>query len=209
MANIGGGYMSDGALLAWVTTQQDRLYSDLRETMASQEQRAQMASDLADLKKNLEYATRHTENFPALSAEMEAFLDEYGELPEFAELTQTVGEIKGAIDEKIAAGPLPKPGTHTAPAGGGSGGRGGAGNDPEERATVPAGPLRYQGIEEETSRGWLDALDKKLDAAGTNEQLCMISINEVKSTIDQGTQLASQLIKSSNDALTSVINNIA
>lgn len=200
MSNIGSSYMSDAAILAWVNAQQNRLYDDLKATMSSQEERARMASDLADLKKDFEMATRDTTKFPAVSAKMEDFIERYGDNPDFAELVETVSEIKTAIDVRIAKGPLPEHQTTT---------NRGVSTTATQQSGTSSSPPKYESFSKESIASWLDAIDKKLDASGTNEQLGMIHINEVKSTIDQGTQVASQLIKSSNDSLSAVINNIA
>lgn len=231
MSNIGSSYMSDAAILAWVNAQQNRLYDDLKATMSSQEERARMASDLADLKKDFEMASRHTEKFPEVSAKMEEFIARYGDNPDFAELVETVSEIKTAIDAQIAKGPIfqqepprqvgspAQPNDPNAIASDIEDGvtaalalaeESGDGSLPQPAPPPADGPPpKYGAFTKESIASWLDAIDKKLDASGTNEQLGMIHINEVKSTIDQGTQVASQLIKSSNDSLSAVINNIA
>jgi hypothetical protein len=54
-----------------------------------------------------------------------------------------------------------------------------------------------------------DNLQSLTDAANHNEQLAMIRVNEIKSTIDHSADLASQLIKTSNDTSNRAINNIA
>jgi hypothetical protein len=203
MSAVGGNYMSDGAIMAWVATQQNRLYGDLKSTMDLQEQRAQMTSDLADIKKNIEVANRHPENFPQVHREMQAFIAEYGDVPEFDELVATVREITTAVEKKLPgnvsvadngnsltqgiptrANPMAKPG-----------------------ASLPVMQTADDHFADETIKDWLDTIDKKLDASGTNEQLGMIKVNELKSTIDQGTQMASQLIKSGNDSMNLILNN--
>lgn len=220
MSAVGGNYMSDGAIMAWVASQQNRLYGDLKSTMALQELRAQMTSDLADIKKNLEAANRHPEKFPAVYDEMQAFVAEYADVPDFDELVGTVQEIMAAVEHRLPGDtPTLTPpggfsvskGTDTSIGGAlGSGGRGGfSGNAP---LLVKPGAIGFvdkeDNFSDETIKGWMDTIDKKLDASGTNEQLGMIKVNEIKSTIDQGTQMASQLIKSGNDSMNSILNNL-
>jgi hypothetical protein len=206
MSAVGGNYMSDGAIMAWVATQQDRLYGDLKSTMAIQEQRAQMTSDLADIKKNIEIANRHPEKFPEVHREMQAFVDEYADVPEFDELVGTVREIMTAVEKKL---PSSVP-VAVSDDGGSSLTKGTAtGGNPLAKpgAKLPVPPKVGGNFADETIKDWMDTIDKKLDASGTNEQLGMIKVNEIKSTIDQGTQMASQLIKSGNDSMSSILNN--
>lgn len=189
----GGGYISDGALLAWATQQQNRLYGDLQDTMHQQELQGQMASDLADIKLHLSALHNHPEETKNVDAELKAFVANYGSNPQFDEITGTVREI-----DKVVAAQLPQElGALTFFATGGHTSL--AFNTGKTPKALP----------EATIKEWTDTLDKKLGAAGTNEQLGMIHINEIKSTIDQGTQMTSQLIKSSNDSMSSVIHNIA
>ena len=193
MSSVGGNYMSDGAIMAWVTAQQDRLYGDLKTSMGEQEQQAQMQSDLADLKKNLEVATRHEEKLPAVAVEMQEFLDKYGGVPEFDELTGAVADIKTSVDAKITEAEIYRDALEIANAGG--------------PVSMPDAFKAVSDFKSETVKGWMDLIDKKLDATGTNQQLGMIHLNEIRATIDQSTQMASQLVKSGNDALNTVLNN--
>lgn len=194
----GGGYISDGALLAWATQQQNRLYGDLQDTMHQQELQGQMASDLADIKLHLSALHNHPEETKNVDAELKAFVANYGSNPQFDEITVTVREI----DKAVAAQLPPEPAGPTTAAGRVYGAPGHTTHAVQPGKTPKALP-------EAVIKEWTDTLDKKLGAAGTNEQLGMIHINEIKSTIDQGTQMTSQLIKSSNDSMSSIIHNIA
>jgi hypothetical protein len=206
MSAVGGNYMSDGAIMAWVASQQNRLYGDLKSTMDLQERRAQMTGDLADIKKNIEIANRHPEKFPEAYREMQAFVDQYGDVPEFDELVATVREIMASVEKKL-------PGNLSAVAPGGSGSSLTKGTSDlgsllvKPGAALPVVEKTDDRFADETIEDWMDTIDKKLDASGTNEQLGMIKINEIKSTIDQGTQMASQLIKSGNDSTNLILNN--
>lgn len=172
-------YMSDGAILAWVTAQQNRLYGDLQGTMGQQELQSQMESDLADIKLNLQGLVKDNRGMAAADAELKSFLAKYGDNPDFADIVSTVREIEHAVHANI-----PQTDEH-------------------------GEPILGPGFQSQTVKDLSEALDKKLSAAGTNQQLGMVHINELKSTIDQSTQIASQLIKSSNDATASVIHNIS
>jgi len=207
----GGNYISDGALLAWATTQQNRLYGDLQDTMHQQELQGQMSSDLADLKLHLQGLAKHPENMKQVEAEAQKFLQTYGSNPQFDEITATVAEIDKSLVAHIPADKPTQPGGSTAYTTGAHGPvpvyQQSAG--PHGASHVTPANTKPASITEGQIKDWSDALDKKLSDAGTNEQLGMVHINEIKSTIDQGTQLTSQMIKSSNDSMGSVIHNIA
>jgi hypothetical protein len=211
MSAVGGGgnYMSDGAILAWVTQQQNRMYGDLEGTMQQQELQGQMASDLADIKQHLETLAKHPENVKDVDAELSKFIDAYGSNPHFEEIASTVSEIEIGVRAHIPADQTAAsvdPGVFSLSLNSKGGQTQLSVSAPATQATPPPAPPT---LDQETIKGWTDTLDKKLGAAGTNEQLGMVHINEVKSTIDQSTQIASQLIKSSNDSMSSVIHNIA
>lgn len=172
-------YMSDGAILAWVTAQQNRLYGDLQGTMSQQELQSEMENELADIKLNLQGLVKDNSGMKTADAQLQSFIDKYGKNPDFAEIVATVEQIERAVSANI-----PK-------------------NDAQ------GNPIIGAGFQEQTVKDLSETLDKKLSAAGTNQQLGMVHINELKSTIDQSTQVASQLIKSSNDATESVIHNIS
>jgi hypothetical protein len=72
-------------------------------------------------------------------------------------------------------------------------------------AQIPAEP-RHAYTDEGLKR-WTDMLDGQIDNSGRNDQLTMISIQELKATIDQGSQLASTLISSSDKTSSSILNN--
>jgi hypothetical protein len=205
MSAVGGGnYISDGALLAWATQQQNRLYGDLQDTMHDQELQGQMASDLADLKKHLEDLVKHPENAKDVDAELIAFGQNYGGNPQFNEVTSSVAEIETVVKQYVPATDAAAAAivaaanavTHL------FGSKGSSLGTSQTSEPPPA-------LTQETVKDWTKTLDEKLSASGINQQLGMVHINEIKSTIDQGTQLTSQMIKSSNDSMDSVINNIA
>lgn len=186
MSAVGGNYVSDAQLLAWVTTQQDRLYGDLKDSMSFQQKQGEMTSDLADIKQALVAANENPKQFAALAEDMQAFVDKYGEVPEFSEIVESV---QGIVKEvKFRADEL-----------GNAGANGFAEAVAVDRAKFAQG----------TVDSWIKALDEKLDAAGTNQQLGMLHLNEIKTTIDQGSQQTSQLLKSNNDTTSAIINNLA
>lgn len=210
---VNSSYLSDSAILAWVTAQQQRLYGDLHGAMDFVELRANMASDAADIKQLMAEASDPAK-LRELQQQLHAFAEKYGSFPEFAEVMETMGAIQTQVDAKVteydnydvayanyesAKGDAPES------------------SDPVQRgnpetyadADAPAPPSEVTPFDKDALEGFTSTLDSKIDASNNNEQIGMIHINEIKSNIDQSTQLASQLIKTSNDASAVVINNLA
>jgi hypothetical protein len=194
-------YVSDSAILAWVQIQQERQYGQLGATMDFETMRGEMATDAANIKQDMLKASKDPNAIPALNDEIKAFQDKYGDIPEFADVTAQVAEyaetVSGKADEMATlsdrqaeydAKPVPGEGEADA-----------RGNRPEA-----PGALNNDDV-----KAWADTLDKIVDSSNQNEQLGMIHINEIKSTIDHTAEVASQLIKSSNDTTKFTINNFA
>jgi hypothetical protein len=212
MASVSGGgnYMSDGAIMEWLATQQDRLYGDLRDSMRTSEARAAFADELTEIKAGLHRANQ-THDFKQVDEQMQQFLETYGSDPAFAETCEGLKEMFGRIHDdtegrlgKERAAELLKPD--------------GGGDEPV--AVGEANAKRYQGYQfalSLSSQGYTDGelqdwdklIDGKLDVAGKNDQMNMIHIQQLKATIDQGSQFGSQYIASGDKTSSSIINNIA
>jgi hypothetical protein len=194
-------YVSDSAILAWVQIQQERQYGQLGATMDFETMRGQMATDAANIKQDMLKASNDTKAIPALNDEIKAFQDQYGDITEFADVTAKVaeyaetvsskaGEMSGLSDQQATWDALPVP----------------AEGEPDGRGPRPEAP---GALNADDVKAWADTLDKIVDSSNQNEQLGMIHINEIKSTIDHTAEVASQLIKSSNDTTKFTINNFA
>jgi len=217
-----GNYQSNEAILAFVALQQGRMYGELEESMTHAELRGQMASDLNDIKLHLEQANR-TADFSQVDAELQSFLADYGQVPEFAEITDTVKEISVAVGEKqatlVAARDLGSAAFQTEDPvlaqrlleqADGAGPSSSEPEPPSEADVALALAIQgANGFPKETLQGWLQAISEKLDASGTSDQLTMIHIKQLNDNINQSSSLASELISSRNSTLSAVINNIA
>lgn len=218
--NVNGGnnYISDGELMAWLANQQDRIYGELSASMDLAEERASATSDLTDIKLHLEQANT-SRNFDQVNAELQAFLSNYGDAPELAELCETVGGIAARINADWSAreeGYAKACGAYYAERQSyddlvdraAAGDAKAAVDLLERRMPVEPTPptLEYS---PEDIKSWTNAIDGKIDVSGKNDQLTMIHIQELKATLDQSTQLGSTLISGSDKALDAVINNIA
>ncbi len=216
MSTVQGNYMSDAAIMAWVAEQQNRLYGDLHVAMDFEELRSGMASDVSDLKGLVQRAGEDVNNLPALGAGLQEFRTKYGNVPEFQELMQVVDDIlrsagaaidaatsMGHIDPLAAAIQNVSVGLSSAFHG-----------PPLQASSTATNPGAFASLgqvptalsKEDVDR-WVKVLGEKVDASNNNQQIGMIHIGEIKSTIDQGSNLASQLVKSGNDTTSSIINN--
>jgi len=209
MSAVGGSnYVSDATLLAWVTTQQDRLYGDLKETMGFQQLQGEMSSELADIKQAVVAAQEDPKKYAALEEDMKAFVAKYGDIPEFGQIVDSVktfqADVTHQLDKVRGSDAYGQKMAQYAAAVAEHLANGGNRND----ADCPKPPeIEISRFAQATTDSWIKALDEKLDASSTNEQLGMIHLNELKSTIDQSSQQASQMLKSNNDSLNFIINN--
>ena len=160
--------------MAWVATQQDQLYADLNATMEAQTLQAEMTSDLATIKNDVQKLNGHPTKDGALAllAQIDAFHQRYGAEPGFASLRDTVKEIGASIEVQVKADK----------------------------------PVHWA---ESTMAAWNDSIDKQLGAVGTNQQLGMIHVSELRNNIDETSRYASQFVKGTHDTTSSIINNIA
>lgn len=210
-----GGFTGADALLALATLQQSNWNEQMSDELRVARLQSDMASDLASIKSHLETANQNPARFPALNAELEAFMDKYGGVPELEEVTAAVGEIAEAVDRKvptmsnISGTPSPSPTAHqlftTGNASSGIPGRNASPSSPAH----PNAPQAIERFEQRQVDNWLEMLTDKLDAAGTNDQLRMIHIKQLNDNINNNSSMVSGIIESRNNATSSIINNLA
>jgi hypothetical protein len=179
-----GGFSGGDALLAFAAIQQGRMNDEMTGAMKEADLRSQMASDLADIKSHLEIANRNKEGYIDVHHELQAFMDKYGDEPSLTEVTDTVRVIADDVDKRWANGNKP--------------------NSPLSGTDVGA-----RAYAAETIKDWLDQIDGKLSASGTNDQLAMIHIKQLNDNINNSSGMVSGIIESRNNATSSIINNIA
>lgn len=212
----GGNYISDGQIMEWLASQQDRIYGDLKTSMDLADHRAHFADDLNDIKAGLAEANR-SHDFSKVDAQLQALMDKYGSDPSFAETCEALHGVADQVhkDATYAAnydvtkaandkewGDYYKAITASP---------GGMANllhaDVPKEPEHLADPVRF--YSDKQIEDWTKALDGKLDIAGKNDQLTMIHIQELKATLDQGAQLGSTFISSGDKTSSAIINNIA
>jgi hypothetical protein len=204
-SSVGGGFQGADALLAFAAVQQGRMNEEMTASMQTADLRSQMAGDLADIKSHLEIANRHGENFPDVDKELQAFMEKYGSVPELEDVTSTVKEIADNVQEHVQS---------TSKANGeamnGYGmthaewvSQGSLGLEPQPP------PLQTVHYDDKTIQSWLGDITGKLDASGTNDQLAMIHLKQLNDNINNSSGMVSGIIESRQNALSSIINNIA
>ena len=211
----GGNYMSDGAILAWLETQQDRLYGDLRESMRSSEKRAEFGNELNDIKAALHQANRSEKHdFTQVDAQMQAFMEKYAGDPDFAELCEG---LQGMVDQvhRDTAVQIDAARRHQtfkewdATAGAEFRDKVGFAAYHSMYLTTQMNVTPPQTYSDDTLKSWDELIGGKLDVVNKNDQMTMIHIQQLKASIDQGSQFGSQFIASGDKTSASIINNIA
>ena len=76
-----------------------------------------------------------------------------------------------------------------------------------QKPEAPPEPVRS--YSKDTIDKWTKLIGDKVETSGKNDQLTMIHIQELKATLDQGSQLASTFISSGDKTSSSIIGNIA
>ena len=224
----GGNYISDGQIMAWLATQQDRIYGELSENMDTANERGDFIEELNKIKSDL-HAANKSHDFTQVDAELQAFMDKYESDPRF---TKLVDGLKGLADRvhadvladiepnatPVSAAPHAQQafvGPHGAAVT--YAGRSGpvvtkAWSDPNG-TRLPVGsdykPKTKQGYSDDQMKDWDDLISSKADLANKNDQLTMIHIQELRSTLDLSSQLASSFISSGDKTSSAIINNIA
>jgi hypothetical protein len=200
---VPGGFTGGDALLAFAAVQQGRWNEQMTDAMELADQRSQMASDLSSIKTDLETANRHPEKFPALDAQLQAFMAKYGSVPELEQVTSEVGEIAnnlhGRLEQAHADAMNGYGAAHAKWVAQGS-----KGEEPQ-----PPGPPTLEKYSDATIQGWLDNITGQLDATGTSDQLTMIHIKQLNDNINNSSGMVSGIIESRNNSTASIINNIA
>jgi hypothetical protein len=203
-SGVGGGFQGGNALLAFAAIQQGRMNEEMTESMRLADLRSQMAGDLADIKAHLEQANRDPKSFPDVAKELQAFMSKYGNEPELGDVTSTIGPIATEVQnhcEEVQKWNDAVVAKYE--------------DDVEswkKTGGAPPVPLPFQTIaayDDKIIQSWLENITKKLDAAGTNDQLAMIHIKQLNDNINNSSSMVSGIIESRNNATSSIINNIA
>lgn len=222
----GGNYVSDGDIMQWLALQQDRIYGELRDTMDLAEGRASFCDELNKIKAELHDANSASpSNFTNVDAHLKELLDTYGSDPNYADFCSGLESIAGSLDARAQAqvayaaalkehdAKMDSLGQKMRSLGElGIAGMPAATNLIAGMATLedqaPVRPPDHP-YDDNQLKTWDELIGGKLDMVNRNDQLSMIHIQQLKSTIDQSSQFGSQFIASSDKTSSSIINNIA
>jgi hypothetical protein len=198
--------------MTWLAEQQDGIYGQLRASMDTSDKRGDFAKDLNQLKAELHDANKN-KDFEKVSADMKAFTEKYGDDPAFADLVEglkpmfdevegNLANVKGheedmqAYKDALSRWDVDKANAH------------GAGVSETSKPKPPPG-VQEQHYDDDQLKQWDELIGSQVDATNHNDQLAMIHIQQLKSSLDQSSQLASTLISGSDKTTGSIINNIA
>jgi hypothetical protein len=224
----GGNYISDSQVMAWLAEQQNRIYGELGENMDLADDRADFVEALSKIKSDL-HGAKSNEGIKKVDEELQAFITKYGSDPRFAEDMAGLDDIAARVnaDAKATVAPPPPPlspedkanpgSSAQSPTPGVKGGNLQAPPGTHYAGTGPHGEIRWEhdttktftGYSDDDLKAWDDLIGSKTDHANKNDQLTMIHIQELRSTLDQGSQLASSFISSGDKTSSAIINNIA
>lgn len=234
----GGNYISDSQVMEWLAVQQDRIYGELGENMTDADDRKDFVAELGKIKADL-HGAKSNDAIKELDQELQAFMSKYGSDPRFAEEMEGLDGIASRVnaDAKAVTVPEPEPlpdahgsvnaadGTPVTAAADAKGGHGAgppnltappgthweenAGPHGEGRFVRDEGPAPFAGYSKDDLDTWDGLISTKTDHASKNDQLTMIHIQELRSTLDQGSQLASSFISSGDKTSSAIIGNIA
>ena len=222
MSAVGGGgnYISDGAIMSWLATEQNRIYGDLEQSMDLSDKRAKFADDLNNIKAELQQAN-DSKNFTRVDADLHELMKTYGSDPELGDLCQGLQGMADKIHTDLQAQTTWDT-THAANAAAAQtytqsstasakslGVYNSTTSGKGQLLSPPEGPRPEQHYSDDDMKSWQDLIGGKLDVSGKNDQLTMIHIQELKATLDQGAQLGSTFISSGDKTSSAIINNIA
>ncbi len=201
-----GGFSGSNALLAFAATQQGRMNEELSESMRNADIKSQMIKDIADIKAHFEGANHKTDEFGALDAELQAFMEKYKDEPACAEGVATVKEIADSISLHMRE--------HEKAVADNEHGFGAAHATWVQQGSVGPEPIKppaptIPAYEEWNINFMLGQLQSAIDDAGANDQLAMIHMKQLNDNINNSSGMVSGIIESRQNALSQIINNFA
>lgn len=196
----GSGYISNGELLAWLSNVTGDKWGELRKEMMSTDARHELMEDLGNLKTEFDKAadTKDTSTLGQTLADLKA---KYAGTSDEAKINALVDSLIPVVAEKDQAYANVKTVTVS-----------NTDADGNTTYTQVEGGRDYADKLNNKLVGqldtWADDIQTKIDRLGRDDQLALIRIQELQSNISQQVSLASNLIKSDDQAKSAVIMNI-
>lgn len=207
----GGNYISDSQIMEWLAVQQDRIYGDLRGSMEGANDRGKFIEDLNQIKSEIHDANREGKgDFSQVLHDIKAFKEQYGSDPQFQQICEDLNGMFQSLHDGAGAAKQYKKDykQYEADHAAWQAQQPDQGPDYSTEPQPPEkpGPQHY---DDGQLKDWDEQIGAKIDSLNKNDQLGMIHIQELRSTLDQGSQMASSFISSGDKTSSAIINNIA
>jgi hypothetical protein len=210
-AGPSSNYLSEAEIMQWVEQQENDKYGQLRTSMDYENTRNAMLQELNVIEDIIKSGGGTPEELKKLQDATTQFLEKYGEVPEFAHMSEMVKGLQGEAEKRLegyaaARVPTGQDGVgHTAVGRTLNASSASAHSQPELKSSTPLpGPFTDKQIQD-----WNGSLQKEADQISHNQDLAMIRVGELRNGIDDITKMASQMLKGANDAADLLINNLA
>lgn len=172
------GYVSDAELMAWLETKSDGQYADLREAMNLSNDRIGLIKKLNDLKTEMKSAVS-SEAIEKVRQEMETLVHDYEGKPYEQDVKDLFSDAIAALDHSDDQGENAVAEELEAP--------------PQDGALL--GTL-------------MDRIASETDKLGKIDSLELVQIQQLVSDAKETSQLASNVLSSRDQAMSSIIGNI-
>ncbi len=198
--SVGTGYIANEEMLAWLANVTGDKWGDLRQEMMSTDARHELMEDLGNLKTEFDKAA-DTKNTSTLGQTLTDLQAKYAGTSDEAKVNALVDTLLPVVAETDQAYANVRTVTVS--------------------NTDTDGNTTYSEVEEGRDYAddlnnklvgqletWSDDVGRKIDVLGRDDQLALIRIQELQSNISQQVSLTSNLIKSDDQAKSSIIMNI-
>lgn len=202
--NATSNYMSNADIMAWMETKTEGLYSKMRASMDTSNDRADAEDALTDINAKIDQAERSGQDpIEAYTAINDAIKKYGGEFPEVTEVLQPMATALKARYDAVADAavnrPLKAPTTVT------------TGKNGQTSASVnqwhPPAPTSVK-IEKEEGDAWIKNIQGKLDVLGKQDQLGLIHIQDLNSQLNRAQDTASALMASAAKSADTIVSHI-
>ena len=192
----GDSYISDATFDAWMETKLNDAYTDMRKGMDVSTQRGDAQKALNEIKNQLLQMKTNGKDAHDVTAAMHAAIDKFSEA--FPDVKKTLGEFADTLDRRgadAAAAAAAASAPHF---------------DQYGCWVVPLTPVSPDPVklDEKEIDNWTKAIGDTVDAFGKEDQLGLLSLNQLNSHINQTENIRSALSDSRNKTTDAIINRI-
>jgi len=193
----GSNFISNGEILVWMQGKTDGIYGHMRDAMDTSNSRAHAEDALNDIKNQLLQMKNNGKDATEVNAAIHDVIAKYGE--EFPEISECLQGFADDLDKRFAAEAANKTKLEWVKDNSRAGGHyAKVGRDPE--------PVK---LDEKQIDDWTKAIGDKVDALAKQDQLGLISLQELNAQLNQAKQTASALMDAADKAANSIISHIS